>query len=285
MELDFIHWLQSFNTPALDQFFIIVTLLGEEYFYIFVLGFCYWCVQKDVVRDLVMVLTFSSVLNSALKEVISSPRPFMVEEVRALRTETAHGRSFPSGHTQTVAAFYGAIAAKYKRVWLWIIAIVITSLVGLSRVYLGVHCPKDVIGGIIVAGISIVIIFKLTHIEQKKGISWPFFILVGAVLASFVFLHSETYIKSAGAFLGFMIGSLVESQAIKFDVRASFGKQIVKFLIGIGGTLMIFEGLKILLPDVVFFTGLRYFVSIFFVAAVVPWIFVKLKLSKHHIFS
>ena len=285
MELSFINWLQSFNTPMLDQFFIYVTLLGEEYFYIFVLGFCYWCVQKDVVRDFVMILTFSSVLNSALKEIVNSPRPFLVEQVRALRTETAHGMSFPSGHTQTVASFYGALAYKYKRISLWALAIVVTLLVGLSRVYLGVHWPRDVIGGIAVAVVSIIIITKMIRVENKKGISWPFFILLGLVLVSFLFLNSETYIKSAGAFLGFMLGSLVESHYIKFDVRAGKLTQLLKFVIGIVGTLIIFEGLKMILPDIAFFKGLRYFVTIFFVAAVVPWIYVKLKLSKHHIFS
>ena len=147
------------------------------------------------------------------------------------------------------------------------------------------HWPRDVIGGIAVAVVSIIIITKMIRVENKKGISWPFFILLGLVLVSFLFLNSETYIKSAGAFLGFMLGSLVESHYIKFDVRAGKLTQLLKFVIGIVGTLIIFEGLKMILPDIAFFKGLRYFVTIFFVAAVVPWIYVKLKLSKHHIFS
>ena len=91
MELNMIEWIQSFSTPALDRFFIGVTMLGEEYFYIVLLSFFYWCINKEVVKYLVFVLTFSSVINGALKEIINSPRPFETLDIRALRVETAHG--------------------------------------------------------------------------------------------------------------------------------------------------------------------------------------------------
>lgn len=285
MELNFINWLQSFNTPFLDQFFIYVTMLGEEYFYIFMLGLFYWCVNKESVRYFVIVLTFSAVVNSAMKEIVNTARPFQVESVRALRTETAHGSSFPSGHTQTVVAFYGALAHKYKRVWLWGLAIIVITLVGLSRIYLGVHWPRDVFGAIVFGAISIWIIYRITILESKKGITWPYLAIVIGVIFSLVFLHSETYMKASGAFLGFMVGYFIEDHYVKFDVRASFFQQIIKFLIGMTGTILFYEGLKILLPSHLFFTWLRYFITIFFVVAGVPWLFIKLRLSQNRLFK
>ncbi len=284
MELNFINWLQSFNTPFLDQFFIYVTMLGEEYFYIFLLGLFYWCVNKEIVRYFVIVLTFSAVINGAMKEIFNTLRPFQVESVRALRTETAHGSSFPSGHTQTVTVFYGALAHKYKKAWLWAIAIIIIALVGLSRIYLGVHWPRDVFGAILFGAISVFVVYNITELEKRKGITWPYLALVVGVLISLIFLHSETYLKAAGAFLGFMLGYFIEDQFVKFDVRASFIQQIIKFVIGITGTLVIYEGLKIVLPAHLFFTWLRYFVTICFVVAGVPWLFIQLKLSKNRLF-
>ncbi len=285
MELNFINWIQSFNTPFLDQFFIFVTMLGEEYFYIFVLSFFYWCVNKEGTRYFVMILTFSSVINGALKEIVDSSRPFQVESVRSLRTETAHGSSFPSGHTQTVTAFYGTFAYRFKNIGGVILAAVIILLVALSRVYLGLHWPRDVVGAIVMGILSIVVMHKIIMLEEKKGIAWPFYAVSAVVITSMFFLHSETYIKATGAFLGFMLGFLVEDHYVKFDVRADGFAQIIKFVIGIILTLAIFEGLKFILPELILFTFFRYFMTIFFVVAVIPWIFVKLKLSRHRIFN
>jgi len=285
MELNFINWIQSFNTPFLDQFFIYVTMLGEEYFYIFVLSFFYWCINKEGTRYFVMILTFSSVINGALKEIVSSLRPFQVEAVRALRTETAHGSSFPSGHTQTVTTFYGTLAYKFKNVWIISFAVIVVLLVALSRIYLGLHWPRDVVGAIVMGVLSIAVMHKIIMLEEKKGIAWPFYAVSAVVITSLFFLHSETYIKASGAFLGFMLGFLVEDHYVKFDVRADGFVQIIKFIIGIVVTLAIFEGLKFILPELILFTFLRYFMTIFFVVAVIPWIFVKLKLSRHRIFN
>ena len=284
MELQWINALQSLSTPFWDRFFIGVTMLGEEYFYILVLGFFYWCINKEEVRYLVMVITFSSVLNGALKEIVNSPRPFMVEEVRALRTETAHGFSFPSGHVQIVASFYGALAHRYKKVWLWLVAFVVVILVGLSRVYLGVHWPRDVIGGIIFAALSVFIISRIEVHEKKQGVSWPYFVLFALVVSSMLLLKSETYIKATGAFLGFMMGYLVEDYYVKFDVRNGLFGQILKFILGIALTLAIFEGLKAVLPGSNLYVFIRYFATIFSVAAVIPWIYTKIGLSRRHMF-
>lgn len=284
METNVIEWIQSINTPALDTFFIGVTMLGEEYFYIILLSFFYWCINKDVVKYLVFVLTFSSVLNGALKEVINTPRPFESLDIRALRVETAHGSSFPSGHTQTVAAFYSALAIRLKTKWFWLVAVVIMVLVAISRVYLGVHWPKDVIVALFLGVLVAWGIHRLFVAEKDRGVTWPYVMITGVVLVSLFFLHSETYIKAACAFLGFIVGIIVEENYITFDVRASLGIQFLKFIIGIVLTLAIFEGLKFLFPQTLVFVGIRYFVTLFTVVAVIPWIFVKLRWSTYRFF-
>lgn len=285
MELQWITWVQSFNTPFLDGFFELVTMLGEEYFYIVILSFFYWCVNKEHVKDLVMVLTFSSVVNSALKELINMPRPYLVENIRVLRAETAHGSSFPSGHTQIVATFYGALAYKYKSKWLWIVAIIVTIMVGVSRIYLGVHWPRDVFFAIILSGVVIFYLDKLARYEERQGVSWPYFVMMLIVFIGLLFLGSENYIKASGAFLGFTIGSLFEQQYIKFDVRASGGKQIAKFIMGMIFTLFVFEGTKLFLPEGLIYTWLRYFGTLFSVMALIPWLFIKTNLTIKRMFG
>ena len=280
MELNFIHWVQSFHTDLLDQIFVLITMLGEEYFYILVLGFMYWCVNKEMTRYLVLCLTFSSVLNGAMKEIVNSQRPFLVSDVRVLRVETAHGSSFPSGHTQTVVSFYLALALKLKKAWAWILGSVLVVLVGLSRIYLGVHWPRDVIGAILLGTVSVVLMIFLYKKERENNIRWPYGLLVITILLSFIFLHSETYIKGSAAFLGFMLGTFIEMHYIQFETTNKLVLQFIKFIVGMGVTVLIFLGLKLILPDTTLFIGLRYFTTVFSVAAITPWLFIKFGLSK-----
>jgi undecaprenyl-diphosphatase len=86
---------------------------------------------------------------SALKVMFSRERPQLFEEI-ALPT----GYSFPSGHTMSAIGIYGAIAAAlialYPRARAPVIlaAVVLIAAIGLSRIYLGVHWPSDVVGGL-----------------------------------------------------------------------------------------------------------------------------------------
>lgn len=86
--------------------------------------------------------------------------------------------SFPSGHSLGAFCFYGALAViltdRLKNVWLktliWILSLAMILLIGISRIYLGVHHPSDVVAGYAVAFIWVVTIAigdKLIHARKK----------------------------------------------------------------------------------------------------------------------
>ena len=87
--------------------------------------------------------------NKGIKEFVKAPRPIGTEGLKSLRVSTATGYSFPSGHTQTATTFWTSLMIIFRKKWVNILGIVMILGVGLSRLYVGVHYPTDVIAGVI----------------------------------------------------------------------------------------------------------------------------------------
>ena len=102
-------------------------------------------------------------LNYALKEIVQRPRP----EGFRLIAET--GYSFPSGHSMVAVAFYGFLIwliIRYEedrlQRWIWSLALFfVVIMIGVSRVYLGVHYFSDVVAGYCVAAVWLVIFTRI----------------------------------------------------------------------------------------------------------------------------
>lgn len=97
---------------------------------------------------IVINLLLSSLLNVGIKYRIHRNRP------NILRLIDIGGYSFPSGHSMVSMSFYGFLiylcCKNYKTKWKFLIALllaILIALIGLSRIYLGVHYASDVIGG------------------------------------------------------------------------------------------------------------------------------------------
>jgi undecaprenyl-diphosphatase len=164
-------WLQA---GALD-----ITALGSAtvlgLVVLLIVGFL---LLQGMYRNALFVFVASTggwLLNSALKELLQRPRPEVVPHLRDVWT-----LSFPSGHAMTSAAVYLTLGALTMRIakrrvtkfYCIASAMLVTVLVGASRVYLGVHYPTDVLAGWL-AGLSWALVCWLAEraIERKTGLA------------------------------------------------------------------------------------------------------------------
>jgi glycerophosphoryl diester phosphodiesterase len=147
-------WVLSVRSDVLTFVFKVVTDLGGYFFAIVFLPLGYWLWNKDLFARLIALSVLSKILNTHLKMAYMAPRPEPVYQLIAV-TEW----SFPSGHAQHGATMWLGLAAELGQTWAWILSSLITAGIASSRVYLGVHYPRDVIAGVMV-GLLMVLYFR-----------------------------------------------------------------------------------------------------------------------------
>jgi hypothetical protein len=103
-----------------------------------------------------MVLISTDFLTLGFKQALRQPRPYWVGQVKPLAEETSYG--IPSSHASDSLAVWGYLAYRLKKDWLWALMILVVLLIGLSRMYLGVHFPTDVLAGWLI-GLVVIIVF------------------------------------------------------------------------------------------------------------------------------
>lgn len=144
--------IHQFTSPTLDAIMLAITHLGNPAIVIAVaLSFwiSLWLQQRlQEAKFFAIACLGASILNTGLKLLFMKQRP---ELWHRLISETSF--SFPSGHALGSLVLYGFIAGilaerhpRFSRL-IYIAAIVLISLIGLSRLYLGVHWPTDLIAG------------------------------------------------------------------------------------------------------------------------------------------
>lgn len=124
--------------------------------------------DKKYSKLIMLNLALSFILNRILKLIIARPRP------PRLRLVIENGYSFPSGHSMVSFAFYGFLIylinknLKNKKIKypLIILLSLLILLIGISRIYLGVHYVTDVLGGYIIGLIYLIAFIKI--LKKKK---------------------------------------------------------------------------------------------------------------------
>lgn len=168
MDIQFLLWFQKIREvlgPGVEILVSGVSMLSTVA--VFVLFLVYWCLDRKTGRFGLLCFSVGQFLNQTCKAVFCIPRPWIRNEAihpSEHAIESASGYSFPSGHSQTAMSSYGAliVSGKYGKV-IRVILMVCILLVGLSRNYLGVHTPQDVLAGFGMGVLSIVAVIYMSH--------------------------------------------------------------------------------------------------------------------------
>ena len=165
-------YVKRLINPGAPKFFKIVTELGN-YTVMVPIIIVFYLFNKDKSFNRYFTINLVSVFlsNFIVKSIIRRDRPIDINLI------VENGFSFPSGHSMVSFAFYGFIIyylyytdlKKPIKYGLMTLLSFIILLIGLSRIYLGVHYASDVIGGFLLAFIYLVIYIKFIYKREKKA--------------------------------------------------------------------------------------------------------------------
>lgn len=170
-----IAYAQSLHGDAMTSLMKVFTFLGEALtiamFSVVVTIFLFFYLRQIPQTMLfISVIIATGVFNQILKYIYQRPRP------EFFRLAEASGYSFPSGHTMIAFSFYMTVAyiawrqlkTEATRFAFFSLAAVIVVLIGFSRIYLGVHFPSDILGGIFASSVIVIVATTIYDWYQRK---------------------------------------------------------------------------------------------------------------------
>ncbi len=256
--MEVILYIQTFKNPFLDYFFQFITMFGEQPFFIILACWLTWCYDKEAGWRIGFIFLTGTALNAVLKDIFCIPRPIGREEISSMRTHTAKGYSFPSGHTQSSALCWFSLIKIYRQKYLLIAGTSIIILVGISRLYLGVHWPSDVAGGALIGAVWVFAAdYAWNRFVSAGNIRFTIIILT-AMITACVFFPSNYMVRTTGAAAGFMTGIILEKKYLDYHLSGNIINSIIKFITGIAVVILLLQGTKLLLPKGAVTTGLTF---------------------------
>lgn len=248
--MEVIHALQSVASPLLDRLMLGVTELGSEQAYVVLLLVAYIGIDAHLGRRLAVYFLAGFYLNEQLKMLFHTQRPFEIEP-GVLRSRaalaTAGGNGFPSGHAQGSVTFWGLATIYGRRAWLTLLAVVLVLLICVSRLYLGVHLPVDVVGGILI-GLGVVFAAAaVDRLQLETARAWTVLLGLGLPLAVQLLLPTA----DSGALLGALAAFVVGPELVPHVTVGPWPSRVLLSVVGLVLVFAVQIGSGALLPDAV----------------------------------
>jgi len=261
------------------------SFLGSEDFFLIFMPLIYWSVDAALGIRVGFILMAGIGLNALFKLPLLAPRPYWISaNVRGLASETGFG--IPSGHAENAPALWGMIAAYYRKVWLWVAAVLLVFVIGVSRLYFGVHFPHDVVAGWALGFLTLWAVLRFWRPVESRvklmsfwnqiglalGVSLAM-ILLGALL---VFLARDFVVPSewvlnatrdgnaapdpfaasmggliiaAATLFGLLAGLAWMARRGRFDASGPLWKRLLRYVLGLVVVMILYLGTKAVFPS------------------------------------
>lgn len=291
----------------------LLSLAGSVAILLLLVAIIYWCVDTKLGIRLGIAFLFACNTYSLLKLAFHSPRPYWVDaNVKALSTESSFG--FPSGHSHMATAVWGMLGIKSRKSG-WIAgSILLIFLIGISRMYLGVHFLSDVLGGWTLGFLLIALMAVLDKPvsnwaeRTKPGIVFSVALAIGIVFLSLGYffynnllpwqlppewntqfqssiqpVSMKDIVESAGIWIGFA-GGICWLRSLTgigpYKTTGTRSQLIWRCLLGIAGILFLYGSLGLITPHFDSVVAwlirlLRSGLSGFWISGLAPFVFIK----------
>lgn len=163
-EIGILDAIQKLSTPGLDKFMVTITSLGNMSIIWIAFIVIFLSTKEYKTMGKVMVLGFILnliIVNLLLKNIFARVRPFNIVNHADLLIPILKDGSFPSGHTSYAFTIFTIVLFMAKKKTLKVLTGILAVLIAFSRLYLYVHFPTDVIGGVIIGFILAILAMKI----------------------------------------------------------------------------------------------------------------------------
>jgi len=312
MDIKYLLWIQSIREAtgyALDSAASLFTYLGSVYPVILIIALLYWCIDKKWGKYIMYTDLLATFVGQFLKITFCVYRPWIrsseIEPV-ASAVSGATGYSFPSGHSINSVSAFGSLYNFFKekkRKILAVACLIIAVLVPLSRNYLEVHTPQDIIVGSFIAIIFICITPKmLDYIDKGENRDLIFATIItvfsvvvciyaalknypldydsaGNLLVDPSEMSVDTF-KTMASTIGAAFGFVFEKRFVNFTTEnVTLKNKILRVVVGfVGSALIALLGMG--LYNIIGQTPgrfIKYMLMTFYLIGFCPYIFNKLE--------
>ena len=259
--------LESIRCGFLDVFFSIFTLFGEELVVAGVIAVIYICFNKEFGERAIVTVLSASCITTAVKSGVRRLRPYAAGNVTKadnfLTADLDADMSFPSGHATASSGFFAALSIRFRKAYIIAPSAVLVFLIVLSRLYLGVHYPSDVLAGLVV-GIGMAFLWALVYKGFYKA---RLYIYLGFAALTLIPLfipamQTKSMFEMSAIALATAIGLIVENKFIKFEDTDKWVKRIVRLALMALIAAIPYLLLGLLPETTLWFKFLQYFVTI-----------------------
>lgn len=251
-EVGLIEWIQKTFGSLNSSVGKALSFIGGEMGLLVALIIILFCWKKETGKRITLTILAVNTWLPMLKAVVLRPRPYMEYPDRITGTAdvggpanledvAAQGYSFPSMHSASAAALFISLASEIKKRWAWILAVVLTFLVGFSRLMVGMHYPTDVLAGwalgLLCAGICWLLEKKVTN-EWIRHL-----ILLAVSLPGLFFVRTQDYYTSFGLLVGIIAAIHFEEKFVNYKDTRNVWAMILRLV----GAFAIYFALNTLL--------------------------------------